>query len=97
MPEEFCQRQRRLAIIRGKDHGLTRQHIAPVPAGINPGRQKLSILPHGFPQGRVVSSCEQPANQPRHRHNRRTITLTAAEPKDILTLDPASLSREVAP
>ena len=38
-----------LAVIRSKDHGLTRQHIAPVPAGIDPGHQKPSILPHGLP------------------------------------------------
>ena len=37
MLEEFCQRQHRLAVILSKDHGLTRQHIAPVPAGIDPG------------------------------------------------------------
>ena len=97
MLEEFCQRQHRLAVILSKDHGLTRQHIAPVPAGIDPGHQESGILPHRLPQGCYVGSCEQPNNQSRYRHNRCTIALTAAESKDILTLCPAALRWDIAP
>src|SRR5215467_12031894 len=97
MSEEFCQRQRRLAVIHSKDHGLTRQHVAPVPVGIDPGHQKSGILPYGLSEGCIIGSCEQPANQPGHCHNRCTMALTTAKSKGILPLGPASLRWSVAP
>ena len=55
------------------------------------------IPPVTAPAWTSFMTGKQPSKQPRHRHNRRTLALTTAESKDMLTLCAAPLSWDVAP
>jgi hypothetical protein len=97
MCEKLCDGQHGLVIFSRTVDKCTRQDIPPALMPIRARHEQRGILPHCLPQRSRVSILEQPCYEPGHDHEGHARTLAADEPKDMLTLHPPRLGREIGP